>query len=426
MVQSSLAATMLANPKLCRREPELWNRVKFTMKKDDIDAAINDLKEAVQVLETLRQRSQQLNEAEVMTTARLSKRRANILYGIRSKALMLYRALLSSWNWQTQCHDSHVVRLFLENSHAQSSNSARHLPVADRWHLSFNLAFEGLKSSNPDMYHACGVEVVDSDGSSGQSASVPNVRFALPSQTQPAGSTTKSVDDICHVIKQSTVNAEQLRLFLDDTGKLCYKNLNATPNVAAPILPPQTKLVTLQDVLSMPNMSLKSRVKIAALVATSVIQLHSTPWCSTLGRDSFYFVQDATGAVDLENPFVVCHFNQYTRMPTGKVKVEVEMELLNLGILILELWHNSTIEVFAAGVHLALEDTYSSRHDAARRWLAECKNNLLPDVHGAAVRCIGCRFDVVDADLEDMKMVVGIYEGVVKPLWMLASGNPNY
>jgi hypothetical protein len=391
------------------------------MKKDDIDAAMTELNEAIQVLETLRQRSQQLNEAEILTTTQLSKRRANIALGIRSKALMLYRALFSGWQWQTQCHDAHAVRLFLQNSHTLSISSSPGSSTANRRQLNFDLAFEGVKSSGAHMYHACGVEMTESQY---MPASVQGVNFVMPDHTQRAVS-VKLVDDICHVVKECSTKAEQLHLYLDDTGKLCYTNLDPASKTSRVTHLPRSKLVTLQDILSLPSMPLQSRVKISALVASSVIQLHATPWCSSLSRESIYFVKGDTGTVDLDNPFVVCRFDPSTRLPSSTVKVEAELELLNLGILILELWHNSTIQAFAASAQMQLDDTYSSLHNAARRWLAECRTNLLPDVHKAAVRCIGCRFDVIDADLEDMQMVLGVYEGVVKPLWMLACGSPN-
>ena len=117
--------------------------------------------------------------------------------------------------------------------------------------------------------------------------------------------------------------------------------------------------------------------------------------------------------VDLDNPFVTCSFTN-----TGMAKRKAgEAELLDLGILIIELWQNESIEEFAAQGNMELLETYDSRQSVARSWLRQMEDEMLPFVFGAARRCVECRFDALSVDWDDQKVNMSIFEGVIKPLW---------
>lgn len=379
------------------------------MRKDDMDAAIASFDKAVQNLDVLRSRSQQLNETEIMSTTRSSHRLVKALYSVRRKASMLYQALLRSWNWTTKCHDSHAVRLFLENGPLVS----RPAHLSSKRRQKFSLALEGHKSSCTDTYHICGVEVMESD------ATASNIKFHIP---QTPTNLAPFVDDICDIFVQSGSKTDQICLYLDEDGKLRYDNQSVSPTVVAAIGTPKTQLVGLQDVLALPDLSLRGRVKVAALIALAVIQLHSTPWCDCLQKEAFFVLKDDHGIIDSDRPCVVCHFEPNTRQTANKQKHNAELELLNLDIMILELWHNTAVETFAASAQIPLEPDYYSRLRVAKKWIEVSQNNMLPDIDSAAKRCVGCRFDVADADLDDMKFISGVYEGVVKPLSAMAFG----
>ena len=213
---------------------------------------------------------------------------------------------------------------------------------------------------------------------------------------------------------------QSLRLYLAENERLHYENVSSDISNYRFTHVHNGKMVSLKDLLHDPAhrrlLQLKPRVKLAAMMASSALQLHATPWCKRLRNDSLLFVQDTSGKIDLGHPFVACKFNGNHILSSASPS-QAETELLDLGILILELWHNEPMETFARDLSLTLDDTFDTRQSVARKWIAETKDDLLTSVYDAAVRCINCRFDTVDVDLTDHKLNLSIFDNVVKPLW---------
>ena len=205
-----------------------------------------------------------------------------------------------------------------------------------------------------------------------------------------------------------------LRLYLIENEKLCYEHMSS--NISSPWLTHahNEKMVSLRCLLQDPTykriMQLKPRVKLAAMIASPALQFHSTPWCRTLRNETLLFVQDLSGKVDLGNPFVACTINGNCAALPAVCPAQSESELLELGILILELWHKETIDVFARDFGLIFDDRLDARRSVARQWISETKDDLVTSVYDAAVKCINCRFDTVDVDLTDHKLNISIVE----------------
>jgi hypothetical protein len=94
--------------------------------------------------------------------------------------------------------------------------------------------------------------------------------------------------------------------------------------------------------------------------------------------------------------------------------------MLELGIILLELWHAQSIDSFATDNGLSLTSTFGSRYDVAQKWIAhsEDEGDMMPFYLEAATRCIECTFTIAGAkpDWNDFTFQKSVCQYVFKPL----------
>ena len=386
------------------------------MDKDDIESSIHEIDRLSRLLERLREKSQQSHQFITQSSSSSTRAAVSMLRKVQIRALRLYKAL--SQSWAQSCQNPHGARLYLDSRvdtfEARKKSSAAY----KNENIEFGII---LQNCTNDSYHTCVVETLSFDAfESSNNLKKSAVSFQTTSNAV-ATTNRKDVDNICQVLNHCMSQKKFLRLYLVENEKLRYEQIPS--NISSRWLSHvhDEKMVSLRCLLQDPiyrrTMQLKPRVKLAAMIASTALQLHSTPWCRSLRNETLLFVRDLSGKVDLENPFVACIFNDNCAALPFSCPAQSESELLDLGILILELWHNETIDVFARDSGLILDDRLDARRSVARQWIFETKDDLVTSVYDAAVRCINCRFDTVDVDLTDHKLNVSIFEGVVKPLW---------
>jgi hypothetical protein len=400
-----------ANQNIIKPENEFWKRVKFSMHKDDLDQSIVEIDRTSQLLERLREKSQQEQQSMVQMTSLTSKAVARRLQKVQERAASLYQAVAQSW--RHSCHLRHSTRLYLD-SRIEGFEAKEMAPkVIGRTKIDFSLALEGCAKQS---YHSCTVEVMDVNepcharGGAG-------VTFApIPGSSSPLK--RPEVESMCRVLNQQNTNQEFLKLYLEGNQKLSYEQVVPAVTRGRLCHVHGGRMVSLRDILQDPAhqraLHLRQRLGLAVLIASSTLQLHGTNWYPNLRKGSFLFSQGPKGDIDYKHPFVACEFD---KEPGARRSARAELELLDLGILILELWHRQTFESFAIDSGLTLEDTYDSRQIVARKWIDDTKDEMVTSVNSAAFRCINCRFDAVHLDLLDNKLNASIYEGVVKALW---------
>ncbi|KAF6220317.1 hypothetical protein HO133_003449 [Letharia lupina] len=134
---------------------------------------------------------------------------------------------------------------------------------------------------------------------------------------------------------------------------------------------------------------------------------------------------EAAFLVDTSHPFLVHKFNvAAAACPTHKSSAR--QQLLNLGIVLLEIGHEKSFESWASAHGFTLDTAYGSRYDAASAWLRDSAGDLLCSYYDAAARCIECTFQTRPKypvpDWEDSDFRKSICELVIKPLWSICSG----
>ena len=175
------------------------------------------------------------------------------------------------------------------------------------------------------------------------------------------------------------------------------------------------------------RLDFRDRVFLAYLLASAQLRLHSTPWLSTccwssdMIRFPNYLDQtSAGGAVIYECPFLECHFSPDA--PVGVLNlVGAKRPLLELGILLLEVWHQKTIQAYAFSINATLDDSYGLRYNLVKAWLDSSKQQLLPTYMDVVTRCIEC--NVANASLDyhwqDEVLRQSICEEILMPLFHL-------
>lgn len=93
--------------------------------------------------------------------------------------------------------------------------------------------------------------------------------------------------------------------------------------------------------------------------------------------------------------------------------------MLELGIILLELWHSKTFETYAKETGLVLGNSFGSRYDAAIKWLEMSMYHILPFYLDIVTRCIECTFAMSSAspDWNDVTFKKSVCEYVLRPLW---------
>ncbi|EXJ84054.1 hypothetical protein A1O3_04721 [Capronia epimyces CBS 606.96] len=415
-----LADMMQANSPLKQGDRAFLKRLKFSMHKEELESTIRDLDRTSQLLTRLRETSQEANQVILQIPSMKTSKMIALFQQVRKRAYSLYGAMMRSW--AKPCHETHIARLYLDNRMDYLGDGMNRKGTGRNPAIEFTVTLEGRGSQGQSTRHTCSIETMgaeDGDGDVENSGKTLVVSFAIPSSSAVKSPVTKNIDDICHLIVESAIQSQALKIYLRHDGVLCYRC--APGGGMQTITTPTTindELISLQEILHLPKarLSLRQRVRLSAVVASSAMQLHATPWCAALRKECFSFLEHNDSGrtwVDLDHPFVTCLFKN----PGQTTRKSGEAELLDLGILIIELWENESIEAFAAQMHLQLLDTYDCRQSIARCWLKEKRDDMLPPVFGAARRCVECRFDTLSVDWDDRKVNLSIFEGVVKPLW---------
>jgi hypothetical protein len=216
-----------------------------------------------------------------------------------------------------------------------------------------------------------------------------------------------------------------IRLFGD--GKLCSIGC---PAPTTPVTTTNTGfVVTLTQLISsthLPVPDLNHRIALSYNAVSAVMQLHSTPWLTLpLVGSSIHFISEPVDCHKQPRrkqkylPFIKAVFENCST-PCMTCRYSTRDSMLELGILLLELWHAQSIESFAIDSGLQLTNSFGSRLEVAQKWIAhsEEEGDMMPFYLEAATRCIECTFNTSTPkpDWNDFTFQKSVCQHVLKPL----------
>lgn len=186
-------------------------------------------------------------------------------------------------------------------------------------------------------------------------------------------------------------------------------------------------LITLEELLSHTqklSLNRKQRFRLAVVLAASILQLQTTPWLTEkLAKRDIYF-EYLEGKVLADQPYIYHFFPSTKQPPTTLLDAEAahmhtgfatRTSLINLGILLLELCFNRTIETIEYRDEFFSDGKPHNYTDylTAIRWNSEVEDEAGLDFQNAIQCCLK-----VDGKPNwiDEKFTQSIYLGVLQQL----------
>jgi hypothetical protein len=370
----------------------------------------------------------------VAADRRRSGKAASFLHRVRNLAEQLHGAF--SQHWTTNCHDVHEVKLLLDDR----LNPTRNQRARRREVISFDLLVSSDRDTPRPVWHETVAEAPLEDEEEDETinaispvplaavvrGSGPRVSLSI-SRNSSTQTTTVEVHNICNSIDRATASRKKLRLHI---GK--HSGLSCDHVVLCESRWHQDgETVTLERMLinsSQLMFSLKDRMMLAANLASSLLQLQNTTWLGTCWTKSSVYFAEATaiqnqprglgirGSIDTSRPFVLNTFPNSGHVQQIQPHNDAKSALLELGIILLELWHETTFEARFPMVSTGID--YFTRFRLALEWLDDVENPPTDLYSAATAQCVKCFFGGkrVSFDWDDIIFRRAICQDIIEPL----------
>jgi len=370
---------------------------------------------------------------------------------IHDRVRGLYSALCSGW--KCHCHSEHIISLRLEpriedeSSDQDDDEDGEDDDTSSMRHL-FRVFFRynhhpSVEIGNRIVPWTCEEADVrltptSQPGSkpllkSGDEAGMRGVRFA--SQAKKAVKASLDPKPDLHPIQNLCAAIQKLQ---NPQRDICL-SLLATEYAEQkygvfiyPLKEPRVDLnpesiLSLRNALKDSQFTRHDRLRLAVTLASSVLQLHETPWLEdNWGKDTIFFISRGE-KMTYEHPFV-------SRSPGGEVdqsnsesvrnsmsKIIRNQTLYALGISLIELWYKKPLQELYRPEDGPLDSgdpltSIMTEWNAANRLVDELYDDAGEKFTNAVRRCIRCDFDHRSSSLKDGEFQKAVYRGVVAQL----------
>ncbi|PQE29589.1 hypothetical protein CJF30_00009219 [Rutstroemia sp. NJR-2017a BBW] len=433
---SDLLQIIEANQK-ATKQPSIIPRVKFTYSSKTLMLLVEDLSEKTEGLRRLMNLLSSSHQIIQTNQSRKSTRIAKALRQVRSVANDLQLALSKAW--KADCHNKHEVKLFLEDRVDNFTNVFGFKSQTPHVHnLSFKVVFAEYFNQGQLLWNETAIRVHQKEGDSDyQAPSTSKVKIILPQTPTPQEILVTTISDMCNTIETTKRHQQRVVFVLTENHKVGMKpaekdawTIHRQPNIISlKSLLTQTSKTPRQP----PAITLKLRMLTALAVSSNLLQLSKThwlkvPWSSEMvnflmrNHGSTHNSNSLQLPTDLYGPFISLTFDATVASSTcSNAHIEPKKALLELGILLLEIWHQTTFESRFASDRAPT--AYNERLVPALNWRDDTNDELLPLYATAISYCLLPHIDgsIVSTDWDDMKLWEGICGNVVEPLAKLCN-----
>ena len=250
-----------------------------------------------------------------------------------------------------------------------------------------------------------------------------NVRTVHTQQVHASGD---KIEDLCSILAAQGGNDSCLG-YLPDQDQL-YHELRLIDDETSPRA--NYDLISLDALLnnsSQTKLTRKQRYRLATILASSTLQLQTTPWLTErLAKKNIYFYKNEAGVL-ADQPYIRHAFPSSKSLPRPTTESEplqpalshsTRDSLVDLGITLLELCFGQPIEK-----QTDLRDQYlmdGKPHNGtdfltARDWVYAVGEEAGEEFENAVKCCVQCHFDG-KLDWADMNFTQSVYSAVVEPL----------
>ena len=437
LARDDLEAMILANPRQSSGNFEFKKRIKFGLTKKRIKVLLDELEFNIKELERFTDRGEKLEQR--------GKGVWNATAGapwerLRQSAKQLHQAVT---RWNCPCHTEHATNLELEQR-VEISKSKRRKRSNMKDGISFTVSFTTFDETMLQWQEA-EIKIdpkeeaqIDDRLSRASTRASTLVSFDvdepedLKAEKTLSASDLIEVDDICSTIKRSsrTAAATRIGFYLDWAGKL----RGVYPADCVPKKNPFSGTVSLAELLNTSNaisahsrtkLTRKDRYSLAVTLASSTLQLCSTPWLpspQTYSASDILFVRtgDPSKPVDIEHPYLRQPGCGVTPPSSNALTLGFPSDnatLLALALLLLELYfgeprtnHCDTVDKSSAGV-----PSVFAALATAQQWVTAERENLSAAFLQAVSHCLRCFADP-RSSLADAAFLQAAVEEIVVPL----------
>lgn len=417
---------------------DLAPKIKLLLGITDIKNMIQEIDKACNALDRFLRLTLSNCQSTNSNSSRNSLKLAKAFRRIRGVAQGLYNAVRDGF--QDECHDSHETRLYLDDriDTAHHLLHRRRAAATNTPQMIFNLVFRAEGKRENTLYYETAVQVIDDyDVDDIDLISSPeSVKAAVTFYVTDAPSASKpkvaTIDSICTTIEEARGMESGLSFALLGNRHIgTLPDQNTTPMTRSFCQGDHKNLISLSQILRTKSsiLPLKPRMHLSLRLACSLLQLLKTPWLTQAwSKDSVFFLEFDTSSTltsrtnqiaqpDLNRPFVVCNFSGESPVV---YPIEPKVALLELGIILLEIWHGMTLE---ARFGLDESDSHSrsmnyyERLVKALEWQDDGTNPML-GLYGQTVsHCLtGNRVSSGTLTWEDSKLWSSICSDVIEPL----------
>ncbi|KAL7785283.1 hypothetical protein V8C37DRAFT_413001 [Trichoderma ceciliae] len=333
------------------------------------------------------------------------------------------------------CHNEHDVHVLLEDRvdlAAKLSLSTQRWREENEALLAFQLIFAAkLLTPVQTRWHELPVKCLQEDGRR-DSSQLPGSKLSSLQVLEPNLKTSKNpvssipkfvpVDDFCAAIVTAHDKAQNIAFVLHESNQMGV----VTAKEKTVMQKNSCQKITLKDVLSGSftsfgtRLPLRSSMLLASKLASSILQFSQTRWFDQAwSKESIYFLlhpvsEGVAPLADFNRPFVCAKIEKAEA--NGVQNPEPRSILLDIGLLLLEIWHQTTLEDrFPDKINDASRE-YFSRLSLAAEWLDD-DYNTPPLLYEDAVRyCVYGVSTKRGADWNKDELWSEICKEVIKPL----------
>lgn len=271
----------------------------------------------------------------------------------------------------------------------------------------------------------------------------PQITVQPPQETKPSALPDLiEIADLCEAVRKAHCGTRKGPLgYLRDTQDRRHAFY---PSLQPPIFSENAETVNLANLLSKSasgncsnytgtvsmTLSRLERYSIAVTLASSLLQLYSSPWIGeTWSKNDIYFLIAAEGSprpILVDKPYITRKFSSHSPQSSSTSISEYPgrdastKSIQALGIMLLELCFGEAIEDQPTrSKYLGPDGQPNDMTDfcTAQHWLQhDALGEGGPEYAEAIRRCLFCAFGPKSTDLEDDELRAAIYTEVVEPL----------
>ncbi|KAL6835398.1 hypothetical protein V8C40DRAFT_234285 [Trichoderma camerunense] len=429
-----LVGIIEANQTAKKHRADFIPRLRVALRSSEIKQSISELDTATSTLHTFSQTMLMNRHGPVSSLpSSNSTKLAKAFRRIHKSSKNLYTALCSCCTGS--CHNEHDVHVLLEDRIDVASKllrSTKQWSEEDKAILAFQLIFAAkLLTPIQTRCHELSVRCMQEDESgdcfSALESKLSRVQIYEPEPIKLNDSNSSQpkftpVDNFCAAVVSAHENTQHVAFILHTSNRMGV----VTAKEKTIMQKNSCQTITLKDVLSGTSkcygarLPLQSSMLLASKLASSLLQFSQTRWFGQAwSKDSIFFllhpVSDGIAPLaDFNRPFV-CATIEGTE--ANEVKpAEPKSILLELGILLLEIWHHTVLEDRFAQKMEQTSGDYFSRLSFAAEWLDDDYNTLLPLYENAVRYCIYGAATKRWTDWNTNELWGEICKEVIKPL----------